>query len=63
MASAADLWAAADLVVKVKEPLGPELELRRQGLVPFTYLQLAAVHDLARVLLPLRALLWSDTSG
>jgi alanine dehydrogenase len=51
VASAADVWSDADLVVKVKEPLGPELELLRQGLVLFTYLHLAAVPDLARVLL------------
>jgi alanine dehydrogenase len=41
-ANAAEIWGEVDLLVKVKEPVGPELALLRQGLVLFTYLHLAA---------------------
>jgi alanine dehydrogenase len=51
MAAPEDLWTGADLVVKVKEPLGPELAWLRPGLVLFTYLHLAAVPSLAQALL------------
>lgn len=40
--SAAEVFAAADLVVKVKEPQPPELALLRPGQTLFTYLHLAA---------------------
>jgi len=40
--SAAEVFGAADLVVKVKEPQSPELALLRPGQVLFTYLHLAA---------------------
>ena len=40
--SAADVFAQADLIVKVKEPLQPELAMLREGQVLFTYLHLAA---------------------
>jgi alanine dehydrogenase len=40
------VWAGVDLVVKVKEPVGFELELFRPGLVLFTYLHLAAAPEL-----------------
>jgi alanine dehydrogenase len=39
---AEDVWNKADLVVKVKEPLGPEFPWMRPGQVLFTYLHLAA---------------------
>ncbi len=42
VASAADVFAAADLVVKVKEPQPAEINLLREGQVLFTYLHLAA---------------------
>lgn len=50
LADAADVWAA-DLVVKVKEPLAPELAYLRPGLILFTYLHLAAHEALTRALL------------
>ena len=40
--SADALWAEAELVCKVKEPVGPELARLRPGLVLFAYLHLAA---------------------
>ncbi|PWU20940.1 MAG: alanine dehydrogenase, partial [Candidatus Rokuibacteriota bacterium] len=44
------LWAEADIIVKVKEPLPPEYPRLRRGQVIFTYLHLAAVPELAREL-------------
>ena len=40
--SAAEVWAEADLVLKVKEPISTEYPLMRKGQVLFTYLHLAA---------------------
>ena len=40
-ATAAEVFAAADLIIKVKEPLAPERKLLREGQVLFTYLHLA----------------------
>ena len=40
--SAADVFARAELIVKVKEPLAPEIAMLRGGQVLFTYLHLAA---------------------
>ena len=40
-ATAAEVFAAADMVVKVKEPQPPELALLRPGQILFTYLHLA----------------------
>ncbi|GAB4180606.1 MAG: alanine dehydrogenase [Terrimicrobiaceae bacterium] len=42
---------AADLVVKVKEPLPPEIPLLRPGQILFTYLHLAANRDLTNGLI------------
>jgi alanine dehydrogenase len=46
-----DVWASADLVLKVKEPLPEEYERLRDGLVLFTYLHLAADERLTRALI------------
>lgn len=48
--SAAEAWAA-DMVMKVKEPLPSEYGYFRPGLILFTFLHLAAVPDLTRALL------------
>jgi alanine dehydrogenase len=40
--SAEEVWAKADLLLKVKEPVEPEYNLLRRGQVLFTYLHLAA---------------------
>jgi alanine dehydrogenase len=53
-ASAGEVWANADMVVKVKEPLPKEFELLRPGLLLFTYLHLAANEELTRLLLDRR---------
>ncbi|TVY04501.1 alanine dehydrogenase [Cohnella terricola] len=47
---AAEVWAAAELIVKVKEPVAEEFGYFREGQILFTYLHLAAAPDLARVL-------------
>jgi alanine dehydrogenase len=43
-----DIFAEADLVLKVKEPLGEEYRLLRHGQIVFTYLHLAASEELTR---------------
>ncbi|MBW7922460.1 MAG: alanine dehydrogenase [Rubellimicrobium sp.] len=40
-ATAAEVWAGADLVIKVKEPQADELPLVQKGQILFTYLHLA----------------------
>jgi alanine dehydrogenase len=49
--SANDVWASAELIVKVKEPLAPEFGLLRSGQTLFTYLHLAAAPEATRALL------------
>jgi alanine dehydrogenase len=51
-ADAADeVWAAADMVLKVKEPVAEEYHRLREGLTLFTYLHLAADKPLTEELL------------
>jgi alanine dehydrogenase len=52
--TAADAWAQ-QMVVKVKEPQGAELDLLRPDLTLFTYLHLAAYPEVAKALLAARA--------
>lgn len=47
--SAAEAWNA-EMVMKVKEPIAPEYNYFREGLILFTYLHLAAEPELARAL-------------
>ncbi len=49
--AAAKVWRAADLILKVKEPLPAEYGLLQDGQTIFTYLHLAAGPELAKVLL------------
>jgi alanine dehydrogenase len=48
---AEDVFAQADMIVKVKEPLPPEYGLLRKGQILFTYLHLAASKPLTEALL------------
>ncbi|MGG0593305.1 alanine dehydrogenase [Priestia megaterium] len=48
--TAADVWAQAEMVMKVKEPLASEYGYFRPGLILFTYLHLAAEPALAKAL-------------
>lgn len=41
LSAAADVYAIADMIIKVKEPLTPEYDLLREGQTLFTYLHLA----------------------
>lgn len=50
LASAADVWAQADMILKVKEPLPAEYPYFRKGLILFTYLHLAAEETLTQAL-------------
>ena len=47
----ADLWAQADMIMKIKEPLPPEYPLMRRGQVMFTYFHLASDETLTRAVL------------
>jgi alanine dehydrogenase len=49
-ADAASTWAAADLLLKVKEPVESEYGYFREGLLLFTYLHLAAEPELTKQL-------------
>jgi alanine dehydrogenase len=49
--SAADVWANADLVIKVKEPQPSEYKFFRPDLILFTYLHLAPLPELTQAML------------
>jgi len=49
--AAAEVWAACDMIVKVKEPLAEEYPLIREGQILYTYLHLAADRPLTDALL------------
>ena len=51
MKSPVDIFARADMVMHVKEPLPPEYELIRKDQIVFTYLHLAAERKLTRALM------------
>jgi alanine dehydrogenase len=51
LATADDVWAEGELVLKVKEPIAAEYPRLRPDLVLFTYLHLAADQPLTRALL------------
>ncbi len=50
VATAQDVYAKADMIMKVKEPLPPEYELMRENQIIYTYLHLAAEPKLTEVL-------------
>jgi alanine dehydrogenase len=50
IASVDDVWSDSELLLKVKEPIAPEYDRLREGLVLFTYLHIAADEPLARAL-------------
>ena len=51
VSSAAEVYGETDLVMKVKEPLPPEYDLLRPGLMIYTFLHLAPAPELTAVLL------------
>src|SRR5256885_6235853 len=46
-----DVWAKAEMVVKVKEPIEPEWPCMRKGQVVFTYFHFAASEPLTRAVI------------
>ncbi|TDV52422.1 alanine dehydrogenase [Actinophytocola oryzae] len=51
LATAEEVWAEGEMVLKVKEPIAAEYPFLRRGQVLFTYLHLAADEPLTRALL------------
>ncbi|NMA54512.1 MAG: alanine dehydrogenase [Firmicutes bacterium] len=51
VATAADVYSAADMIIKVKEPLPAEYDLMREEQIIFAYLHLAPEKELTQVLL------------
>jgi alanine dehydrogenase len=51
VASVDEVWADSELLLKVKEPIEPEYEWLRDGLILFTYLHIAADEPLTRALI------------
>lgn len=49
--SADEVWGAAEMIVKVKEPLPPEYDRMRPGQIIFTYLHLAPERELTLALM------------
>ena len=49
--SADDLWAQADMIIKVKEPIASEYHRMRKGQILFTYLHLAASRECTEALI------------
>ncbi|MGH8249056.1 MAG: alanine dehydrogenase, partial [Gammaproteobacteria bacterium] len=47
----AEIYAHADLIVKVKEPLAPEFKLIRSGQAIFTYFHFAASRELTEAMI------------
>ena len=62
--TAADAWDA-DMVMKVKEPLQPEFQYFRPGLILYTYLHLAPLPELTRELMDkkVRAIAYETIEG
>lgn len=51
LGTAAEVWAAAEMIMKVKEPIEPEWPLMRRDQVIFTYLHFAASEALTRAVM------------
>ena len=51
LATADEVWAAGDLILKVKEPIAAEYHRMRQGQTLFTYLHLAASRECTEALM------------
>lgn len=49
--TAQEVWAVAEMILKVKEPIEPEWPLMRPGQVLFTYFHFAASEDLTRAVM------------
>ena len=58
IASADEVWAQADMIVKVKEPITAEYPRMREGQLLFTYLHLAPDTKLTAELLERKSPAW-----
>jgi len=54
--SAADVWAGADMIVKVKEPIAPEWPHMRAGQIIYTYFHFAAAEELTKAVIASKAI-------
>lgn len=52
--SANDLWKRSEMIIKVKEPIEPEYDRMQDSQIVYTYFHLAAVPELAKVLVKKR---------
>src|SRR5206468_11902660 len=51
LGTADEVFARAEMIVKVKEPVGPEYQRLRKGQILYTYLHLAPARELTEMLL------------
>lgn len=51
LSTAEEIWRRSEMILKVKEPVGPELTMMREGQILFTYLHLAPDEKLTRAML------------
>src|SRR5690349_12034281 len=49
--TADEVWERGEMIVKVKEPVGPEHERMREGQILYTYLHLAPLPELTQMML------------
>lgn len=49
--TAREIWSAADMIQKVKEPIEPEYKLLKKGSIVYTYLHLANHRELTKAML------------
>ncbi len=49
--TADEVWETSEMIIKVKEPVGPEYDRMQRGQLLFTYLHLAPIPELTQVLL------------
>ena len=56
VASAEEVYAQADMIVKVKEPLASEYELIRAGQIVFTYFHFASSLELTKAMIKSKAI-------
>ncbi len=54
--TAAEVYRAADMIMKVKEPIKPEYKLIREGQVLFTYFHFAASRELTEAMMKSKAI-------
>lgn len=54
--TAAEVYQRAEMIVKVKEPVGPEYDLIREGQIVFTYFHFASSEPLTRAMMRQKAI-------